>query len=264
MAVPPQQRESTMTSPWLAYHKPNPLATVRLFCFPYAGGGAVIYRHWAESLPPEVAVCPVQLTGRGNRSREAPLTRMMPLVELIAQGIESFLDKPFAFFGHSMGATISFELARLLRKRGAPEPRHLFISGRCAPQSPDVETPIYDLPDENFLESIGRLNGTPKEALENLELMQFILPMLRADFEIIQTYKYEGGLPLSCPITVFGGSQDTEVSGMDLEAWGELTTGPFSLQIFPGDHFFLNTHQPDLLRAIVREMNRARFLQACQ
>jgi medium-chain acyl-[acyl-carrier-protein] hydrolase len=187
---------------------------------------------------------------------------MLPLVELIAQGIDSFLDKPFAFFGHSMGATISFELARLLRRRGASEPLHLFVSGRTAPQSPEVDAVTYNLPDDKFVEVLRRLNGTPKEALDNLELMQVILPLLRADFEAIQTYTYEVEPPLRCHITAFGGLQDPDVSPADLEAWREQTTAQFSLNLFPGDHFFLNTHPQRLLRAVVQEMNRIGLLQA--
>lgn len=244
-------------SRWIICPKPNPQASLRLFCFPYAGGGAYTYRNWAENLPSQIEVCPVQLPGRGNRLREAAFTRMVPLVRAIAQEMVSMLDKPFAFFGHSMGAAISFELARVLRREHLKQPSHLFVSGRIAPQIPKQDKQTYDLPEQEFIDELRRLNGTPKEVLEHPELMQMMTPLLRADFETIQTYTYEAEPPLDCPISAMGGLQDTDVPREDLDAWREQTTGPFSLRMFPGNHFFINTDQPLVLQAIARE-----FLQS--
>ncbi|MBC6472534.1 MAG: thioesterase [Hormoscilla sp. GM102CHS1] len=137
-------------NPWIKYLKPNPKAQRRLFCFPYAGGSAGVFRSWPDSLPPTVEVCAVELPGRGTRIKDAPFTRMEPLVEAIALALLPELDKPFAFFGHSMGALVSFELARLLRKRGDRQLSHLSISGRSAPQIPDPEPPIHALPEAEF------------------------------------------------------------------------------------------------------------------
>jgi len=179
---------------------------------------------------------------------------MPNLVENVAKDLSTYLDKPFAFFGHSMGAIISFELARLLRHEGAPEPVHLFVSGRSAPQTPCDHLHTYDLPEQEFIKELRRMNGTPAEVLEDPELMQFMLPLLRADFEVIQTYTYVDEPPLNCSITAFGGLHDDEASRDSLEGWREQTTGATTLRLFPGDHFFINKVQPSLLRMISGEL----------
>jgi medium-chain acyl-[acyl-carrier-protein] hydrolase len=245
---------NTATVSWLAHHRPLSRASLRLFCFPYAGGSAAIYRSWSESLPWQVEVCPVQLPGRGIRIREAAFTQMPDLVEDVAKDLSTYLDKPFAFFGHSMGAIIGFELARLLRREGAPQPVHLFVSGRSAPQTSSKYPRTYNLPEQEFVEELRRINGTPTEVLEDPELMQFMLPLLRADFEIIQTYTYVDEPPLHCSITAFGGLNDDEVTRDSLEGWREQTTAATTLRLFPGDHFFINKVQPSLLRMISSEL----------
>jgi medium-chain acyl-[acyl-carrier-protein] hydrolase len=248
------------TFPWLACHRPNPRAALRLFCFPYAGGGAPIYRNWVERLPPEVEVCPVQLPGRGGRLREKPFSRMAPLAEALAAELRAYLDKPFAFFGHSMGAIIGFEVARVLRREGAPRPRYLFASGRAAPQIPRPDPPTYELPEAEFIEELRRLNGTPAEVLEHPELMQVMLPLVRADFELIQTYDYTPGPPLDCPISAAGGLEDEGVSREQLEAWREQTAASFTLRMYPGDHFFIHSAQPQLLRMLAQELAQGGLL----
>jgi medium-chain acyl-[acyl-carrier-protein] hydrolase len=155
-----------------------------------------------------------------------------------------------------MGAIISFELARHLRREHGCDPLHLFVSGRQAPQIPDMQPRIYDLPEAEFLVELRRLNGTPAEILEHPELIQLVLPLLRSDFELVQTYTYSDDYPLNCPITVFGGLQDKEVSREQLEAWRKQTTGSLSLQTLPGDHFFLHTAQPLLLRMLALQLSR--------
>lgn len=242
---------------WLAHYRPNPRAALRLFCFPYAGGSALLYRNWAGVLPESVEVCPVQLPGRGNRLGEAPFNDMRPLVASLARALTPYFDKPFAFFGHSMGAMISFELARLLRREAGREPFHLFVSGRAAPQvyEPDLRT--YELPEAEFIEELRRLNGTPAEVLDNPELMQVMLPLLRADFKVIHAYEYEPGPPLGCHISAYGGLQDAEVSREKLEAWREQTTAGFVLRMLPGDHFFLHASQQYLLRTVAQELMRS-------
>lgn len=247
---------TSATSRWLSGYKPNPRAALRLLCFPYAGGAANIFHAWSQSLPSSVEVCPVQLPGRGNRLTEPPFTGLEPLVETAARELLPYFDKPFAFFGHSMGAIISFELAHRLRLEQRNEPVHLFVSGRHAPQIPETETPTYNLPDKDFLDELRRLKGTPAEVLEHEELMQLMLPLLRADFELIQTYKYAPRPPLDCPITAFGGMADTEVPRECLEAWSAMTTGAFKLRMLPGDHFFLNTARPLLLQTLARDLQQ--------
>jgi medium-chain acyl-[acyl-carrier-protein] hydrolase len=241
-------------SRWFAHVKPNPQASLRLFCFPYAGGSALIFRKWVDALPSFVEVCPVQLPGRGNRLDEEPISCPDALVRAVAEALAPHLDKPFALFGHSMGATISFELARLLRREGAVMPQHLFISGRRAPQVPDREPPLYNLPEQELRDELHKLGGTPVEVLEHPELMEVMLPLLRADLTVAETYVCTAEPPLDCPISVFGGLQDKDVTREDLLAWAEHTTGRFTLRMLAGDHFFLNTAQPLLLRTLSQEL----------
>jgi len=243
------------TTPWLTLFKSNPRANMRLFCFPYAGGGAHIYREWLDSLPVSIEVCPIQLPGRGARMMEEPFTQMSSLVQAISEALLPYLDKPFACFGHSMGALVSFEFARRLRSQNGPKPIHLFVSGCFAPDIPDSD-PLHNLPDSELLAELHRLNGMPKEAQENAELMRLMLPTLRADCTVTETYTHIKEPPLDCPISAFGGLQDQMVSRHDLEAWRKHTTASFSLRMFPGDHFFLQTAaQPLLLRVLSRELS---------
>lgn len=243
----------TYDSPLLAGHKLNPRAVLRLFCFPYGGGAARAYRPWTQTLPPEIDICAIQLPGRGNRLREPPLTKMSMAVELVGKEIASLLNRPYAFFGHSMGAILGFEVARLLRRGGHQGPTHLFVSGHKAPQIPKTEPFTYNLPDAEFIQELQRLNGTPTEVLEYPDMMQIMLPLLRADFESIQTYTYRHEPPLDCPITALGGLLDPDVSRETLEPWREQTTAAFNLQMFPGDHFFLHQEQARVLRTIAQE-----------
>ena len=197
------------------------------------------------------------------RLKEAPFTQLAPLVEAIAQSLLPYLDKPFAFFGHSMGGLTSFEAARLLRRTYARSPVHLFVSGRRAPQIPDSDSPIHTLPDAEFLKELRHLNGTPEAVLANEELMQLLLPTLRADFAVLETYTYQTESPLNCPITAFGGLQDPEVSCEMLEAWQEQTSATFSLQMFFGDHFFIHTAQSLLLQSLNQSLNRITSQMPC-
>jgi len=245
------------TSPvnaWTAYVQLNPKARLRLFCLPYAGGGASIYRTWAKELPGSVEVVPVQLPGREARLREAPLTRIGPLVEAAGSSLSPYFDTPFCFFGHSMGSIVSFELARHLRRKYGLAPTHLFVSGRRAPHIPDPDPPKYNLPDKEFLAEIGRLNGTPDAALQSEELMQLLLPTLRADCEVIDEYRFAEEPPLSCSITVYGGLDDPETRQEELGAWRRHTGGGFCVQMFPGDHFFLQASRQPLLEALSAEL----------
>lgn len=241
---------------WVMCPKPNPQANLRLFCFPYAGGGALSFRTWPNGLPTTIEVCAVELPGRGTRMKLAPFTRHAPLVEALAQALLPSLNKPFALFGHSMGGLVSFELARLLRRKYDLLPVHLFVSGRRAPQVPDLDPPIHALPEPAFLDELRRYNGTPEAVLENKELMQLLLPILRADFAVLETYVYTTEPPLGCPITAFGGLQDCKVSCDHLEAWRNQTSASFSLQMLPGDHFFLNSAQALLLQSLTQHLTR--------
>lgn len=246
----------TLTSRWFSCSRLNSSPALRLFCFPYAGGGAQIFRGWKESLPAGVAVCPAHLPGREDRLMESPYTDFSHLVQVVTKEFRPYLDKPFALFGHSMGAMICFELAHSLRQEYGVEPLHLFVSGRRAPHIPDSESPTYNLPESEFLDELRRLNGTPREALEHPELMQLLLPLLRADFELVQTYQYMDRLPLNIPITALGGLQDVDVSREQVEAWRGQTAARFMMRMLPGDHFFINTARPLLLQVLSMQLSQ--------
>jgi medium-chain acyl-[acyl-carrier-protein] hydrolase len=239
---------------WLGSYKPNPRARLRLFCFPYAGGGASIYQTWAKQLPDTVEVCPVQLPGRGARTKEKPFTDMMLLIKALAAALVPLMDKPYAFFGHSMGALIGFELARYVRRHRSPLPVHLFISGRSAPQITGSERAMSDLSEVEFIEELIRLNGTPREVIDNPELMSLMIPLLRADFLLCESYVYKVEAPLDCSISVFGGLQDVETGPEKLEGWREQTSRGFVKRILPGDHFFLHSQRAVLLQLLAQEL----------
>lgn len=242
-------------SRWVAALGARPNARLRLFCFPYAGGDSLtIYRKWLQLLPPTIEVCPVQIPGRGIRVSEPPFTDLNSIVKAIDEALHPLFNKPFAFFGHSMGALISFELARLLRRQRGIEPVHLFVSGTGAPQVPDPDPPIYNLPEADFIQELKRMNGTPKEAWENPELIQLMLPILKADFQVCETHAYVEAPPLDCPLTAFGGLEDRTTRD-ELEAWRQQTSKRFSLHMFPGDHFFPRVHQETLVKIILTQIS---------
>lgn len=189
------------------------------------------------------------------RLSEPPFTKVEPLIESLTPALRPFLDKPFALFGHSMGGLICFELARALRLRFGLKPEGLFLAGRQAPPIPDRTAARYDLPGPEFIEQLRNLNGTPPEILEQPELMRLLVPLLRAEFELCQTYVYKPGPPLDCPISVFGGLEDGEVSYEELESWRPYTTAAFSLRMLPGDHFFVQTSQSLLLKMISEDLS---------
>lgn len=248
-----QNMQST-NNKWFAYMKPNPAARLRLFCLPYAGGSASIYRTWGNQFPDTIEVCPIELPGRGARLREASEANFQALVETLADAITPWLDKPYVLFGHSMGALIGFELARLFRVKKITGPLHFIASGHTAPQIPGRHRPIHNLPDNEFIEELRQLNGTPEAVLNNHELMQLLIPILRADFTINETYVCKDELPLNCPFTVFGGLQDKDVDQASLDAWQQHTTASFSLQMLPGDHFFIQTMQALLIQRMYKEL----------
>jgi medium-chain acyl-[acyl-carrier-protein] hydrolase len=256
MSLP--DRGGTQASSWFTRLASHPDPSLRLFCFPYAGGGAAIYRTWPTGLTAPVELYAAQLPGRGGRMREPPLTRLGRVVGAVSREILPFLDKPFAFFGHSMGALISFELARLLRRENGLTPAHLFVSGRRAPQLPPDPRITYNLPEPEFLEEVRRLDGTPKEVLEHPELMAVMSPLLRADFEVVETYSYVPEPPLDCPVTVFGGLRDKDVGREVLEPWREQTASHFTLRMLPGGHFFLQSDRDLLLSLLSEELRRVR------
>lgn len=241
---------------WLPSSGNKSQGHLRLFCFPYAGGGASLFHSWSAQLPPEIEVCPVQLPGRENRLLEQGISQIDALIQPLTIALLPYLDKPYAFFGHSMGALISFELSRALRRfPQVSSPVRLIVSGRRAPQLPDLDPPTHALSDDDFIMELHRLKGTPKEVLQNADLLQIVLPLLRADFALCETYTYIPDTPLNCPITAIGGLEDSEVTREEVAAWNKQTTNQeFKLRFFPGDHFFLHKQQPALLRVIAQDL----------
>lgn len=237
-------------SNWFSVPKPVKQPTLRLFCFSYAGGNASTYRDWHKQLPDDVEVCSIQLPGRGARFKEQAYTDLDTLLSDLAKQIEPYTDIPYVLFGHSMGAQLAFELARKFGEKGVPLPSCLIVSGRRAPQRKKKTKPIYSLPENEFREEIRRLNGTPSEALNNPELMDIVSPILRADFQLIETWEYQPSEPIDVPLLALGGIKDNQVSLDDLEDWKDVTSGPFCLELFSGDHFFINQATESLLNTV--------------
>lgn len=242
------------TDAWLIYPKRNPSARIRLFCVPYAGAGVSMFRLWPTLLPSSVEVCLVQLPGRENRINEPPFRRLSPLVEVLTSILKTSLNKPFAFFGHSMGALICFEVIRRLRKASCPEPQHLFVSGCQAPQLPSSQPVIHQLADEEFISAIRALNGTSNEIFSSKELTALLVPILRADFSVYESYSYVAEKPLSCPITVFTGLLDTQVEADNSEAWSKQTLSHLTHHKFIGNHFFLHQFRKQISALIANEL----------
>lgn len=240
-------------NPWVRVTA-RPETSLRLFCFPHSGAGALAFRTWQNSFPAEVDVCPVQLPGRENRFREAPFTRMNALVSALTEGIMPHLDLPFVFYGHSLGSLVAFEVARKLRTWGARQPIHLLVSGCHAPQVEQKAPPLYHLSDTDFLTEVERFGGTSKEVLQNKELVKLVLPTLRADLTIYDTYAYINLPALDCPISAYGGLQDARATQEDMRGWRNQTRSAFALRMFPGGHFFLQTAQDSFLATLTQTL----------
>ncbi|MEM7125044.1 MAG: alpha/beta fold hydrolase [Chloroflexota bacterium] len=240
------------TNLWIREQSINPNARLRLFCFPYAGGAAPIFRTWDQHLPASINVCPVHLPGRATRIREKPFTNLENLVQAFLPSLQPCLDKPFAIFGHSMGSLIAYEVTKQLHQQGNLMPTYLLVSGRRAPYLPDPEMQLHTLPnDELFLKELRhRYDNVPDAIFDDAELRALFLPLLRADFTLVETYQSSKEALLPCPIIAFGGQSDSRASQAELMAWKELTQSDFDVHLFPGGHFYLNEQAPSLLQII--------------
>jgi len=232
--------------PWLPLQSPIPGA-VTAFCLPYAGGGASIYRTWTTGTGAGWRVCPVQLPGREGRLREAPHRRMADLVADLLAGLGPHLAEPYILFGHSMGAAIAFEWA-LHQQRHDPSrmPAHLVLSARRPPHVPPSGPLLHRLADEAFRDQLQGLRGTPEAVLSNRELMVLLMPLLRADFELIESYHRAAAAELDVPCTVLGGLDD-EFNMQTLQDWALHLRRPPQVQLFPGGHFFLHEQRQAVL-----------------
>jgi medium-chain acyl-[acyl-carrier-protein] hydrolase len=226
---------------------------LRLICFPPAGQGPVVFKSWASELPSGVGVCAVHLPGRTSRFREPAMTSMPKLVHAITDAISPLTNIPFVFFGHSMGAVLASEVTRRLIELSLPAPRHLIVSGRRPPPIPDRNPAIGHLPDSAFVDEIGRrYDGIPPEILDNPDVLELLLPTLRADIIALESYQPGPRRPLTIPVSAFGGSSDPMTPQADIEAWESETQADFDVRIFPGGHFYLDAQR----KAVVDEITR--------
>jgi medium-chain acyl-[acyl-carrier-protein] hydrolase len=231
------------------------MADVRLFLFPYAGGTPAAFNDWHIEFPDSIETNLVHYPGRGSRFNESSIKNFFVLVDEIYRAILLILDKPFIFFGHSMGGTIAFELARQLSRRNLPQPQILFVSAQAAPQLPHPNPSIHTSSDSEFIKFLRELNGIPADVINHSELMELLLPTLRADFEAVEKYKYiTDEHQLTCPIIAFGGTDDPRVKPEHLEGWSYQTNASFKSYYFSGDHFFINTVRQSVIASMITEI----------
>lgn len=235
------------SSPWFVIGSPRRNPVARLFCFPYAGGGAQIFQDWHRFLPYEVEVIGVQYPGRGARLAEPAITSCDQMVERLRVEIEPWLDAPFMLFGHSNGALVSFELARALHASGNENQIHHFISAKRAIHLDSRRSQLHDLPDDAFLDEVERLGGTPAELLRDRGFIDVLLPILRADFSLSETYVRRDMSHLRMDVTLLYGSRDADIPEYDVLRWAELVRGSIDYRSFDGGHFFINTHKRQVL-----------------
>ena len=218
---------------------------ITLFCFPFAGGGASAYNSWVQKMKDTITVCPIQLPGREERIMEKPYHNMTDMLDELEETIWENIRGPYAFWGHSMGGKLAYELEKRMEKRGKTA-RCFMVSGSRIPSIPEPN-PIYHLPDDEFKKALGRFEGTPKEILENQELLDFFLPMLRADFTMDETYYDKDLITLRSPIEAFGGRKDREADEAAMKEWGKYTEGAFHSHMFEGGHFYIREQEEAVL-----------------
>lgn len=234
-------------SPWFVVQEGFPRAQLRLFCFHYAGGNAGVFRAWRAELDPRVELVSIQLPGRGQRFNEPLLHTVDQVVQAVLGEIVPYLDIPYALLGHSVGAMLAYEVACALQTHCTPAARELIVSGARAPQIPRREPPVSCASDAVLIERVRGYRSMPEETLESPELMELLLPMLRADFAVHESYTKPPHEPLHCPVTALGGKDDEWVTEQDLSAWGGTTRGGFEWHRFEGGHFFIDTSRPAVL-----------------
>lgn len=245
---------NTVSPRWFRAFKPVTSPRMRLFCFPYGGSGPSIFREWPEHLPADIEVTGILYPGRESRVMEPLIDNIVAMAESLLPAIVPRLKQPFAFFGHSMGALVSFELTRLLSAKHNLAPEHLFMSAAGGPHIP-TEEPIHHLPDAEFLQALIQLNGMPQEVLQNTELLEYALPIIRNDFTACAEYRFIDGAAVKCPITAIGGANDPRVGPDHMEQWEQHAPGGFDLHMLPGDHFFIEPQQQKILTLISSALN---------
>ncbi len=231
--------ESLASSKWIFRWNHGPHAKKRIFCFPWAGGGALGYRPWADILGNDVETCAIQLPGREHRLREEPITDLSELVTILVEEMDPLFDLPFYFFGHSLGSIIAFELCRALRRSGKAQPNHLFVSAISAPQAPMHQPLLHTMCDSDLLSEVTSFGGTPKAITNDAEMRALILKLMRADFTILEKRNYCQEKPLDIGITAFAFGDDHRAGAKDVSGWRDQTSKNFDMHILPGGHFSL-------------------------
>jgi len=244
-----------MSHSWLSFYQPRSTEQIILFCLPFSGGGASTFWKWTREAIAALGICPVQLPGRENLLAQPAYSHLDELLPALAANLMPYLHHPYALFGHSMGALIIFELTRWLRRWQQPLPIHLFVSAFRSPELPSRLRPLHALPDREFIAELRHYGGTPEAVLQHAELLNVLLPALRADFTLHETFAFQAEMPLSCPISGFYGLLDPWVTSAEMEGWQAHTSSQFKLRGIPGGHFFLRESQPLLLRAIAEDLN---------
>jgi surfactin synthase thioesterase subunit len=241
---------------WIRRFVPSPGAASRLVCLPHAGGSASYYLPVAKTMAPKVDVLALQYPGRQDRLDEPGLTSVADLASGVFAALQPWTDKPLTIFGHSLGASVAYELTRRLVDTGV-QPTALFVSGRPAPSATREDDKTYLLDDNSLAAAVKALGGATSHLLDDKDIMDMVLPSIRTDYQAAETYKWTPGPKLPCPIYALIGDADPEVTIPEAEAWSKHTTGPFTLQVFPGDHFYLDKHIPDVVTAITTHINQA-------
>ncbi|AHH99519.1 alpha/beta fold hydrolase [Kutzneria viridogrisea] len=236
-----------MTTTWLPPETTG--SGVPLLCLPHSGAGAAAYREWTARLAPALRVLPVRLPGREQRFTEPLLTSVKEIVTELAPVVLALPPGPYRLFGHSMGALLAYELAQAASAAGRP-PEHLYVSGFCAPQLAHTQPKLHELTDAQLVEYLKSLQGMDSELLDLPELLELMLPVVRADFTVCGTYQHPDHAPLEIPVTVFAGSEDSTLPAGSLEGWREASTGPVRLHTLPGGHFYL-TEQLDAVARVI-------------
>ena len=244
-------------SKWIVVQRPRPNARLRLFCIPHAGRGASLFHAWASRLPETIELCAIQLPGREIRRSEPPLRDLRAIVDGLVPEILPRLDRPYALFGHSMGALIAFELAYALRRAAVRQPTALILSGRRGPTIPGDDPILHQLSDTQFVATIcERYNGIPQVVMDEPELLKMLLPTLRADICAIETYVFGDEPPLAMPFLIYGGMDDPQMTPQAIDAWRRLTAGGMTLRLFPGGHFYLQDDRDPLIDRLTDDLSR--------
>ena len=246
-----------IASPWFTVPVARRNPRLRLFCFPYAGGGASVFRDWPRLLPDEIELVAVQLPGRESRFGEPAVRHLPELIGALVEATATCDDVPFASFGHSLGTLLSCEWALQLQRRGSRTPLYMIVSGRGTPHQARADAQTHRLPEEEFIQMLRAMHGTPEEILRDRETMRALLPALRADFAIAADMPISPPRPLPCGLSVYGGLADADVPRDHLQEWQRYSAQPIRVRMFPGGHFFLHSAQQALLEAVVRDLYAA-------